>query len=212
MKSAIGKQLLPLRIKRIDSVPVDFLDRAHEEVNDAKPPSPIVWGLLLVIAIAAGVALTFYLWPKGRPARGWRFYGWFVVAPLAWALCFAARLHSYEIRVWRTQGHNSERTVTIEHNTTYTRRPLALLGYAYDTAMGRDKLAKQVIGGKSALGCRRPADSFRGAEPAQGRWRHAEADHGSRRPRLAGPDLVRSFQGTDAAIRSFRSANATTGE
>ncbi|QCP53174.1 hypothetical protein FAZ95_29310 [Trinickia violacea] len=132
-------------------MPVDFLDLPAEEKLDARPPSPIVWGLLLVIAIAAGVALTFYLWPRNRPAHGWQFYGWMLVSPLVWALCFAARLHSYEMRLWRTQGHNSERTATIEHNTTYARRPLALLGYAYDTAMGCDKLAEQVIGGKSAL-------------------------------------------------------------
>jgi hypothetical protein len=132
-------------------MPVDFLELPGEEINDAKPPSPIVWGLLLVIAIAAGVALTLYLWPKGRPAHGWKLYGWFGVAPLVWASCFAARLHSYEIRVWRVQGHNAERTETIVHNTGYARRPLALLGYAYETAMGREKLAERVVAGESAL-------------------------------------------------------------
>lgn len=132
-------------------MPVDFLDLPAEEPLDAKPPSPIIWGAVLVVAIAAGVALTFYLWPKGWPAHGWKFYGWFGVAPLAWALVFAARLHSYELRVWRTQSDNAERDATIQHNTGYARRPLALLGYAYDTAMGRDKLAEKVIGGKSAL-------------------------------------------------------------
>jgi hypothetical protein len=130
---------------------VDFFDLPAEETLDAQPPSPIVWGLLLVIAIAAGVALTFYLWPKGRPAHGWQFYGWFGVAPLVWALCFAARLHGYEIRVWRVQSHNAERIETIQHNTGYARRPLALLGYAYDTAMGRDKLAERIVAGESAL-------------------------------------------------------------
>ncbi|WP_322062446.1 hypothetical protein [Paraburkholderia sp. J63] len=132
-------------------MPIDFFDLPPEEANDATPPSPIVWGLLLVIAVAAGVALTFYLWPKGRPAQGWKFYGWFAVAPLVWALGFAARLHSYEIRAWSAQSDNTERDATIQHNTSYARRPLALLGYAYDTAMGRDKLAEQVIDGKTAL-------------------------------------------------------------
>lgn len=132
-------------------MPVDFLDLPAEEPLDAQPPSPIVWGLLFVIAVGAGVAVTFYLWPKGRAAHGWQFYGWFGIAPLAWALCFAARLHSYEIRVWRAQGHNAERTATIQHNTAYARRPLALLGYACDTAMGRDGLAARVVAGESAL-------------------------------------------------------------
>jgi hypothetical protein len=131
---------------------VDFFDLPSEETLDEEPPSPIVWGLLLVIAIAAGVALTLYLWPKNRSTQDWQFYSWmFAVPTLAWALSFAARLHSYEICVWRVQGHNAERVETIRHNTNYARRPLALLGYAYDTPMGCEKLAERVVGGESEL-------------------------------------------------------------
>lgn len=140
-------------------MPVDFLDLPAEETVDAKPPNLIIWGLLLIVTIAVGVALVLYLWPKGRPAHGWKFYGWFAVPPLVWALSFATRLHGYEIRVLRVQSHNSERAETIVHNTGYARRPLALLGYAYDTAMGRDKLAERVVGGESALDTRPVRDT-----------------------------------------------------
>jgi hypothetical protein len=133
-------------------MPVDFIDLPPEEPIDARPPSPIVWGLLLALSIAAGVALTLLLWPKGRSTQGWQFFAWmFGVPVLVWACGFAVRLHSYEIRVWRAQGHNSERASTIEHNTEYARRPLALLGYAYVTAMGHEELAGLVIAGESAL-------------------------------------------------------------
>lgn len=133
-------------------MPVDFHDLPPEEPTDAKHPNLIVWSLLLVVAIAVGVALTLFLWPKGRSTHDWKFFAWmFGVPPLIWACGFAARLHSYEIRVWRTQDHNTKRAETITHNTTYARRPVALLGSACITAMGQDKLSERIIAGETAL-------------------------------------------------------------
>jgi hypothetical protein len=136
-------------------MPVDFFNLPPETPNDATPPSPIVWGLLLVIAIATGVALTLFLWPKGHPTHDWRFFTWmFGIPTIVWACGLALHLHSYEIHVWRTQAHNSERAATVAHNTAYARRPLALLGIAYVTAMGHERLAERITGGESALAMR----------------------------------------------------------
>lgn len=133
-------------------MPVDFHDLPPEELCEDEPPSRLIWGLLLVLAMAAGAALTLFFWPKERPAHGWQFFAWmFGVAPLIWACGFATRLHGYELRVWRVQGHNAERARIIAHNTAYARRPLALFGSAYVTAMGQEKLAEKIIAGETAL-------------------------------------------------------------
>jgi len=92
------------------------------------------------------------LWPKGRPTHNWQFFAWmFGVPSLIWGCLFAARVHSYEIGILRAQDHNAERAETVEHNTAYAERPLVLLGSAYVTAMGDEKLSTRIAAGESAL-------------------------------------------------------------
>lgn len=117
-------------------MPVDFVDLPESVTIEPKRPNPAVWAVLLVVAIAIGIALTLTLWPKDRSPQCWQFYTWMIGVPsICWVVVLAARIHLYETALLQVQSHNAERTRTVDHNTAYARRPLLLLSHALITPM-----------------------------------------------------------------------------
>jgi hypothetical protein len=117
-------------------MPVDFSYLPESVTLESKPPSPIVWAALLVLAVAIGVALTLTLWPKDRSPQCWQFYTWMLGVPsVCWAVSLAGRIHVYETALLQVQSHNAQRAATVDHNTVYARRPLAVLAHALITPL-----------------------------------------------------------------------------
>jgi hypothetical protein len=73
-------------------MPVNFLDLPEPIEPDIKPPSPVVWAVLLVVAIAIGIALTLTLWPNDRSSQCWQFHTWMIGVPsICWCVLLAGR-------------------------------------------------------------------------------------------------------------------------
>ena len=86
--------------------------------------------------MAIGVALTLTLWPKDRSPQCWQFYTWMLGVPsVCWAVSLAGRIHVYETTLLQVQSHNAQRAATVDHNTDYARRPLAVLAHALLTPL-----------------------------------------------------------------------------
>jgi hypothetical protein len=117
-------------------MPVDFYNLPERVTLEPKSPSPIVWAALLVFAVAIGIALILWLWPKDRSPQCWQFYTWmFGVPSVCWAVSLAGRIHVYESTLLQVQSRNAQRAATVNHNTDYARRPLVVVAHALITPL-----------------------------------------------------------------------------
>ena len=144
-------------------MPVDF-GRVPPAVTVPEPPRPsvLIWSVLLLVCMGAGIALTVVLWPPGRPTNVPLFWLCCLAYPVAiWAFALALSLGHAHLRRDTARADNRARDQIEAHCHQEASVPLAVLGHAW--RFDGDKEANDVggiVSGATQLGAR-PS----GAEP-----------------------------------------------
>lgn len=133
------------------------LEAVPAGVSLPAPPRWIVWLLLLFILITVNAVLTLWLWPKGMPTSGARF--WLVllgVPTLVWALVFGFRLHVYDEQLNYANLRNRLREERLASETRRGQLAIGVIASLYETAMGNAGMDAQLINGGDGLRLRVP--------------------------------------------------------
>ncbi|CAE6790066.1 hypothetical protein R69927_06355 [Paraburkholderia domus] len=116
------------------------------------PPRPFVWLTLFVVFMLVGVVSTLLLWPKTEPTGSLWFWTRLLVLPaLAWCIAFGLRLHYFDEENDRLRAE--EETTEVDRATAlrFAQEPLAVLGFAYISALGRANAGGRIVLGEKAL-------------------------------------------------------------
>lgn len=122
-------------------MPVDLPPEKSDE-REPSPPNPIVWLILLVVTMGAGVGLTLTTWPAGEPMNTVRFWIDLFVRPfLIWAGMFGLRTLYYDQECARIEAENTALMAERRDGIRFASEPLAVLGYAYLTGAGSSNVS-----------------------------------------------------------------------
>jgi hypothetical protein len=120
----------------------------------AAPRSPhaIVWTVLFVVVMVAGVSVALLTWPKDEaPDTAWFWVRLLAFPALTWCVMFGLRRHYYDEQMQRRQAERDARAEDREKALRFAREPLAVLGYTYLTALGSTDAAVKLEGGEQEL-------------------------------------------------------------
>lgn len=125
-------------------MPVE-LPEAEPSGDAPKPPHAIVWLGVFVFVMLTGVVVALLTWPEGEPANTVWFWVRLLVLPaLTWCALFGLRLHYYDEETQRREAQRSVLAEAREQALRFAREPLAVLGYSYLTAPGRENIAAKI--------------------------------------------------------------------
>lgn len=138
-------------------MPVE-LPRPEGDNEPPAPPNPIVWLIVFMVVMLAGVVWTLVSWPTGQPTSVPLFWVRLLVLPaLAGALIFGFRLLYYQQEMDRLE----DKADTLAEDTAaaiqFGREPLAVLDTAYLCTTGSRDLAKHFADRNTSLESRQPA-------------------------------------------------------
>lgn len=124
-----------------------------------EPPRAIVWLGTFVVVMFAGGMIALLTWLRGEPTDTlWFWVRLFVFPALLWCTLFGLRLHYYDEEMQRLQAEREVRATDRDAALLFGSEPLAVLGYAYLTALGCEDIAGKIVDGESVLNARTSLD------------------------------------------------------
>jgi hypothetical protein len=125
-------------------MPVELPPEKSDE-REPSLPNLIVWLVMLVITMGVGAALTLKMWPTGEPTTTARFWIDLFLKPfLVWTGMFGLRTLYYGQARARIDAEDAARAVDRREGIRFASEPLAVLGYAYLTAVGTNNVSALV--------------------------------------------------------------------
>jgi hypothetical protein len=127
------------------------------EPSDAPPERPraVVWLGVFVVVMLVGVVVGLLTWPDGEPANtAWFWVRLLVFPALAWCTLFGLRLHHHDDEVQRRQALREVLGEDRAQALLFASEPLAVLGHAYLTEPGSEKVAGMIVNRELALSAR----------------------------------------------------------
>jgi len=136
-------------------LPVSDLQEAAPE-----PPRAIVWLVLFVVCLVAGMVDTVLTWPKTEPTGSTWFWTRGLILPtVAWGIAFIFRSFYYDDERNRLLAEDDalqkDRAVALQ----FASEPLAVLGCAYLSGLGSSGVASQIAHEKKALNAQQSSSS-----------------------------------------------------
>lgn len=122
------------------------------------PPRPIVWLIVLIVIMLAGVVSTLLTWRKDEPTGTPWFWTRLVFFPaLTGCFAYGLRLHYYQAEMARLQAEEETLADKRADAIDFAREPLAVLGHAYFCALGDAAAAAKIVAREKRLEARRPS-------------------------------------------------------
>jgi hypothetical protein len=122
------------------------------------PPHPIVWLVVFIVFMLAGVVYTLVTWPASEPTgTAWFWICLLVFPALTWGIVFGLRLHAYDDENIRLDAQDEVREEDRAEAIEFASEPLAVLGYTYLCAMGGANVASRMVGNEAILAAVVPA-------------------------------------------------------
>jgi hypothetical protein len=140
-------------------MPVVLPVSTRQQSDDPRPPHAVVWLVLFVVIMLAGVVGTLLTWPKSEPTNTPWFWVQLLVLPaLAWTVAFGLRLHYYDDEVARLKADDDVLEEDRAKAIRFASEPLAVVGLSYLCSSGAAGVAKKVVQGESALAAQTSKD------------------------------------------------------
>lgn len=111
-----------------------------------KPPNVIVWLVLLLVFMVAGVTITLLSWPKGEPTGTVQFWVRLLVVPLlAWTIALGFRQLYRDQENDRLDAEEEVLREEREQALAFASEPLAVTALAYLSAAGNTDVAADIV-------------------------------------------------------------------
>jgi len=132
-------------------MPVE-LPPSHEEQTPPSPPNVFIWGGVVVLLAALGMALSIVTWPHGKSTADPWFWVQTAVLPVTFAgFVFGLRWLYYGQQVSVYEAEEETAAADRAEAIRFGREPLAVVGFAYLTAMGNWNVGARIAKGERAL-------------------------------------------------------------
>jgi hypothetical protein len=116
------------------------------------PPNVIVWLVLLLVFMVAGVTITLLTWPKGESTNTVEFWLRLLgVPPLAWTIALGFRLLYRDQEDDRLDAEEEVLRENREQALEFASEPLAVTALAYLSAAGNKDVATDIVKLKSVV-------------------------------------------------------------
>ncbi|POR53585.1 hypothetical protein B0G62_103157 [Paraburkholderia eburnea] len=140
-------------------MPVE-LPSPQGDLTPPEPPGLMVWLVIFLLVVIAGVIAMLVTWPNGQPTNTLWFWVRLLVLP-AFAGCLAYGLRElyFEQEADRFEADKEQLEADRSEAVQFAREPLAILDSAYLSAMGSHNVAKDIAGEVQALESRKSSGS-----------------------------------------------------
>lgn len=126
--------------------------------DDSKPspPNPVVWGILVILIVAGGVAFALVTWPKGTPTNtAWFWVRVLLLPSVAGGIVYGFRLLYWEQETDRIEAERAIRNADRDEALQFARDALAVIDHCHLCAIGD---ASAVVNRERVLEARKPAN------------------------------------------------------
>ncbi|MBY4887908.1 hypothetical protein K5Y32_08165 [Pantoea sp. DY-15] len=128
------------------------LNEIPDVIENPDPPHKLRWIIFIVVVCCLGALITLYLWPKNASTKSIWFWFCAIILPLITGLvCLVARLRHYENRCEQAAYWNHLHEQERERQIRRGRQALFIIGAAYHTPLGCNKLSQALLKGHSQL-------------------------------------------------------------
>ncbi|MCP3708645.1 hypothetical protein M3I54_16865 [Paraburkholderia sp. CNPSo 3274] len=115
-----------------------------------------MWGILVALIVAGGVALALVTWPKGAPTNTTWFWVRVLLLPsVAGGIAYGFRLLYWEQETDRTEAERDTRNADHDEALRFAREPLSIIDHRYLCAVGS---ASAIVSRRGALEARKPSN------------------------------------------------------